>query len=321
VTAGRTRPAWATSRIALPVVIVLVVVVFAAIRPVFLSEGNIYDVSRRAGVLAILAVGQAMLVITGGFDLSISASMALGGVVGASVAIGQGTQAGILAALAVSVAVGLLNGVLVTRLRLSPLIVTLAMLTALRSIALVVTSGLPVYGMPADFGWAGTARIGIVSAAAAISAAVVVVCIAVMRLSPFGLHAYAAGSNPVASRLSGLNPSRTLALMYVINGLLVGIAGTILSSTVNSGQPNLADGMELQVLAAVFLGGVSIQGGRGSPIQVLLAVALLTLLTNGLTLVGVQSYVQLVVSGLVLIIAVSVQKVLDRPALAPAASG
>jgi len=289
-----------------------VLVGFAVLRPVILSEDNLADVSRRGAVLAILATGQAMLVIARGFDLSIGASMAVGGILGATAALSYGTFAGLVVGVGFCVAIGVLNGTLVAVLGLSPLISTLAVMTALRSLALLMTNGLPVYGMPPDFAWAGQATIGPLPTVTAVALVVCAAAIAFLGWAPSGRHLYATGSNPVAARLSGLNPGRILFAAYVVNGLLTGIAGAILTSTLNSGQPNLALGTELQVLAAVFLGGVALEGGRGSLFQVLLAVSLLTILTNGLTLLGVQSYVQLAVSGAVLIVAVVLQRLTRR---------
>jgi ribose/xylose/arabinose/galactoside ABC-type transport system permease subunit len=305
--------------LALPVAISVLVIIFASLTPVFLTVENFQELAKDGSVLAVLAFGQAMVVIARGFDLSIGGNMAVVSVAAATIAQQRGIAVTIAVGIMIGLLIGSLNGLLVAFLRMSPLIVTLAVLSALNSVTFIWTNGLPVYGMPDSFSWAGTSFLGPVPFTAAVAVAAFALVLFVMRLTPFGVHVYATGGNPSAARLSGLSPRRVLFSVFAINGALAGLAGIILSSRLNSGQPALGQqGIELQVLAAVFLAGVSLTGGRGNLSQVFFAVILLTVLTNGLTLVGVESYVQSIVSGIVLVAAISLQRLLLRkPVRAP----
>jgi len=293
--------------LSLPLLVLGLVLVFAVASPVFFSLDNLQQLLKDASALAILATGEALVVIAGGFDLSIGANMSVVSIVSASVAISYGTPAGIGAGLIAGLIIGAANGFLVAVLRMSPFIVTLAVQSILASLAFIWTNGLPVFGMSSDYAWAATGRLGPVPLSALVAAFVLTLLIGSARLTPFGVHVYATGSNATAARLSGLSPRRILLGVYTLNGVVAATAGIMLSSRVFSGQPALAPGIEVQVLAAVFLAGVSLAGGSGSLIQVLLAVILLQVLTNGLTLLGVQTYLQSIVAGVVLIFAIAVQ--------------
>jgi ribose transport system permease protein len=291
----------------LPVLIVSLAIVFSILSPVFFSISNLQQLLNDSSVLIILAVGEAMVIIARGFDLSIEGNMSLVSVATANIALHIGSAAGIGAGLIMGLVIGCVNGFLVARLAMSPLIVTLAAESILGSLAFIWTNGLPVFGLPDNFGWAATATVGPLPVPALLAILVFILAVTLSRSTPFGIHMYATGNNPSAARLSGLNPSRILFVTYAISGVLAAVAAVILTSRVDSGQPALAPGLSIQVLAAVFLGGVSLAGGRGSFFQVLWAVLLLEMLTNGLTLVGVQSYLQSVAAGAVLIAAITIQ--------------
>jgi ribose transport system permease protein len=312
VTAGLRAVRGHAGALALPVLIVAVSLAFGILRPVFLTLDNGQQLLKDSSVVLILAVGQAIVVIAGGFDLSVGATMSVVSIAFATMALPIGTPAAIVAALLIGLAIGCANGILVARLHLSPFIVTVAVASILRSAAFIRTNGLPVFGMPDDFGWAATGLVGPLPLTGVLAILVFMTGVVLARGTPFGVHLYATGSNRGAARLSGLDPDRILFSVYAMNGVLAALAGIMLTSRVFSGQPNLAPGIEIQVLAAVFLGGVSLSGGRGSLSQVFCAVILLEVLTNGLTLVGVQSYLQQVVAGAVLIGAISIQRLFSR---------
>jgi ribose/xylose/arabinose/galactoside ABC-type transport system permease subunit len=296
--------------LALPASVIVLLVAFSVLSPVFLTLANFQEIAKDGSVIAILAFGQAIVVIARGFDLSIGGNMAVVSIVTATLAQSHPLGVAIVVGIALGASIGALNGLLIAVLKMSSLIVTLAVLSGLNSIAFQRTNGLPVYGMPDSYGWAGSEFLGPIPIASAVAGLMFVVALTMMRSTPFGLHLYASGSNPTAARLSGLAPARLLFVVFVLNGAIASLAGIILSSRLNSGQPALGQqGLELQVLAAVFLGGISLAGGRGSLVQVLFAVVLLTVLTNGLTLVGIESYARSVVSGVVLVAAIALQRV------------
>jgi ribose transport system permease protein len=294
----------------LPIVTVLLFIFLSIASPYFLTGGNIQNISRQIAALAVAAFGQAIVIITAGLDLSVGATMALVSVFFAFGTLEFGITAGIIIALIVGIIVGLLNGSIVAKFNISPFIVTMGMASVARGVALTMTGGTPVSGMPKEF-----ARIGVDSFLGipiAIIIAVVVFAAAyfVLMRTRFGRHIYAIGGNREAARLSGVKVNWCLVRAYLACGLLAAIAGIILTSRVRSGQPTLGAGYDLQSVAAVVLGGVSLYGGRGNLIGVFFGVLFIGILSNGLNLLEVSSYTQQIIIGVVLILAIILDSML-----------
>jgi ribose transport system permease protein len=299
--------------LSLPIVILIVSLYFSQRSYVFLSGSNFDNITKQSAALAILVFGQTLVVISRGLDLSVGSTLGLAGILGAMAWQGHGAPLGMLTFLGTGLAVGLANASLIALFRLSPLIVTLGMLSVERALALIITNGLPISPMPENFKILGTESIGGFPIAGLFVATVFIGTYVLLRWTPFGVHIYAVGGNPRAARLAGINVTQVIFMVYVLNGLLAGLAGAILSSRVNTGQPLLGQGMELQVFAAVFLGGVALSGGSGGLVGVLFGVILIAILGNGLNLTNVVSFYQQLIIGWVLILSITLNRLLRGP--------
>lgn len=272
----------------------------------FLSQRNLMNVGRQASVVAIVALGQALVIIARGIDLSVGSVIGLSAVCSALVMQATGSDAlALTAGLAAGLGAGLLNGAMVTRLHINPFIATLGMLSVARGIALLLTGGIPVpYSGWAE--WLGAGRIsGIPVSVVMMFALVVIVHIAASR-SVTGREVYAVGDNPKAARLAGIDIARTRMIVFAFSGLLAGLGGIILAGNLASADPNLGMGYELDVIAAVILGGTALSGGRGSIIGVLIGAMLMALLNNAFVLLSISAYWQVVTKGLIIILAVGI---------------
>ncbi|MDR5773979.1 MULTISPECIES: ABC transporter permease [unclassified Caballeronia] len=288
----------------------------------FASEYNVTSFWRYNSMFALISIGMAFVIITGGIDLSVGAVAALASVV-AALASPHGGVAAVLAGSAAGLAVGLLNGLVITHLRILPFIVTLATSLGAHGLALLLGHNDAV-AISSDTSFAnfgqgdlfGLPIPGLVAAAAAIVGWIA------LRSSRFGRHALAIGGSEEASRLMGLNVDRTLVAVYAVSGLLAGIAGAILAAQFGAGQPNEGIGWELFAISAVVLGGTRLTGGDGSIAMTIAGVALLGLVfnllnfENGLGYISLSAYWQSVIRGLFLLLVIVLQaRVLNRKAM------
>ncbi|WP_322885570.1 ABC transporter permease (plasmid) [Sinorhizobium medicae] len=270
----------------------------------FLEPRNLLNVGRQASVVAIVALGQALVIIARGIDLSVGSVIGLSAVVGAVLMRDTGSETiGLVGGLATGLACGVVNGLLYTRLRINPFIATLGTLSIARGIALLMTGGIPVpFGGFAEFVGAGRIHNIPVSFLLMIVLAIIVHIFAVRTVT--GREIYAIGDNPKASRLAGVNIHYIRLFVFALCGLLAGLGGLILAGNLASADPNLGMGYELDVIAAVILGGTALSGGRGSIIGVIIGALLMALLNNAFVLLGISAYWQVVTKGLVIIFAV-----------------
>ncbi len=295
----------------LPALFVLAIAIFGIQQPRFLSLLNLTNVAIQSSYLVIVALAQTLVIITAGFDLSVGTSIALASILSAMAMTASGldpVSAILLAAvisLAVGAAVGIVNGTVVSLTRVSPLIVTLGSMTAVQGIALVVSNGMPVFGLPREFGQVfalgrlfGIVPVPVIGALAALF--FVYVLLAHTRL---GRHIYAVGANPRAAHISGVPVRLTVWSTYALTGLLVGFAAFLLTARVGSGEPNLGSNFPLMSIAAAVLGGVSLRGGEGNVFGAAMGAVFITLMTNGMDLTGIGSYTQMLVLGTVLVLA------------------
>jgi ribose transport system permease protein len=265
-------------------------------------------------MLMIASVGMTFLIIGGGIDLSIGSSNAVTGVVCALavVRLGLPVAAGILAGILCGGALGLLNGLMVTQVRLPPLLATLGMMVALRGGAFLITGGHTIYGVPNEYLWIGRGYVGFIPVPVLIMLAIFLVYLFLQRRSRFGLYMYAIGGDRVASRRAGINDRLYTILAYVNTGLLVGLSGVIASSRFGAALPNAGLNFEMDVITAGVIGGTSIFGGLGRLGGSLLGVLIIGMITNGMLLLNIHSYWQQVAKGLILIIAVGAETIKQK---------
>ena len=299
----------------LPFLLLIAVMVFGLISDNFLSTRNLMNVMRQTSYLTLVAVGQMFALITGGFDLSVGTIVALTSVVGAMVmaaiysampdmallAILLGSLAGILAGMSI----GAINGLGVSWFGVSPFMMTLGMASVGFGIALYLTGGTPVYGMPAEFGnLFGFGQIMGIPTPVLVSIVLFIGLYIFVNRTPFGRYFYAVGGNRKAAELSGINAGKVLFIAYLLCGGIAAIAGMLLTARLDTGEANIGASMPLQSIAACVIAGVSLRGGIGRIENVVLGALFIGLVQNGMNLARIESYLQTVVIGLLLIIAV-----------------
>lgn len=300
----------------LPILLVICII-FSLVTPNFLSLGNLINVIRQASINIVLATGLTYVILTGGIDLSVGSILGVTAVVAVLVSLVPVLSwFAIPVALLVGLGLGLLNGVLVAYLGLPPFIVTLGSYTALRGMAYLVASGTTVINRNLNFAWIGNNYLGPIPWLVIIAFLAVAISWFVLRRTVLGRHIYAVGGNPRAARLTGIKVSRVLLFVYGVSGLLAGLGGIMSASRLYSATGMLGQGYELDAIAAVILGGTSFTGGIGTIWGTLLGALIIALLNNGLTLMNISFFWQLVVKGLVIIIAVTIDRVRTRSSAA-----
>ncbi|EAU48304.1 ABC transporter, membrane spanning protein (ribose) [Salipiger bermudensis HTCC2601] len=295
------------SPLALPLIgLIVVSILMGFASENFFSVGNIMNVLRQVSIVAILAVGMTFVILTGGIDLSVGAVMALSGTIAAGLMVNMGLPGwvGLLAGLGVGVGLGIFNGVMVAWGRMPAIIVTLATMGIARGLGLLYSGGYPISGIPSWISWFGIGRIGIVPVPVIAMVIVYALAWVLLQRTPFGRHVYAIGGNELAAKLSGVKTQMVKLTVYGISGLTSAFAALILTGRLMSGQPNAGVGFELDAIAAVVLGGTAIAGGRGLILGTLIGAVLLGILNNGLNLMGINPYLQDVIKGLIILLAI-----------------
>ncbi|KAA8764490.1 ABC transporter permease [Burkholderia pseudomallei] len=284
-------------------VAVCVAMVFAS--DSFLSAANLENVLRQVSINAIIGVGMTCVILTGGIDLSVGSVMALSGTLAAGLLVAGANGAAALAAgIGVGVALGAANGLFVAFAGMPPIIVTLATMGIARGLALIYTGGYPIDGLPDWVRFFGSGKVLGVQMPVLTMLAVYALAWLMLERMPFGRYVYAIGGNEHATRLSGVRVSRVKLAVYTFAGLTSALAALVLTGRLMSGQPNAGGGFELDAIAAVVMGGTSIAGGRGSIVGTLVGALLLGVLNNGLNMIGVNPYVQNVIKGAIILLAI-----------------
>ncbi|MDR1137042.1 MAG: ABC transporter permease [Synergistaceae bacterium] len=273
--------------------------------PTFRNPQNLLNLLQQNAVNGILACGITLILIGGGFDLSVGATAALSGMVAAAVFIRAGIPLGILAALLASLAIGVTNGLLVAKVRVNPFVATLGTQIIVRGALYISTNAAPIYGLPVSWMKVGLGYIGPFPIATTIFVCVVVFSHVLLKHTPFGQYLLSTGGNEEASRLSGIRVDMVKTAMFAIGGIFAGIAGLILLGQTNTGQSSAASGYELNAMAAAVVGGTSLSGGQGSIPGAVLGVLLLGMVGNALNLMNVSPYWQPAVTGSILLLTVS----------------
>ncbi|ESY64615.1 ABC transporter permease [Mesorhizobium sp. LNHC232B00] len=303
-----------SSQLVLGVILAVLCIAISIAAPQFYSEANIIAILRQCALVLIVASGMTMLIITAEVDLSVGASLAFVGCIGMAVLNStHSLTLGMLAALAFAGGVGLFNGLVVTRLRVNSLIATIGTMMMLQGgVYLFTREAVQNHNQLASFTDLGAGYVGAAPVPVILAALIFVVAYVTLRFTTLGRYLYAVGANEKAVRLSGLRSERLKLFAFVVTGLCVGIAGMILSSLMNAGQPTAGRGFELTVIAAVILGGTSLLGGRGSLFGTLLGVLVLKVIDNGIIILGWNQDLQMVVPGVVIILATYLDIIRNR---------
>lgn len=287
----------------------LLCIIMGTMSPNFISGSNVLTILRQVSYYGMLSLGVMYVILTGGIDLSVGSIMCLAGLVSAHYSLAATDYqlplgAAVLIGLALASLCGFINGVLVAKVRLAPFIVTLATSTIIRGICLIYSDGRPITGYTDAYKMIGQTSQGIIPMPVLIFAVLFIITLIVLGFTLFGRYLYAVGGNEECAVACGINVTRVKTLAYTICGLLAGFAGIVLCSRLNAASPNTGEGYELNSIAAVVMGGVSLSGGRGNVFGVLVGVLIIGVITNGLDILNVSSYYQDVIKGLIILLAV-----------------
>ena len=293
---------------------ILIVIILTFATPNFMTAANIINVLRQVSCIGIATIGVGVLIIMGQIDLAIGSTFALAGIIaGLMVSTGVGgfglhPVLGYFAGIATAVAVSLFSGVVVAKARIPAFIVTMGMMSIVRGLALIFAHGMPVGNFPEGFTYLGTKSIGPIPWTIVIFLITIAVMWYIMEKRPLGRYIYAVGSNEDAARAAGINVDRVKIKTYLIEGILVGVAATVLAARLKSAAPAMGAGYELDAIAGAISGGVSFNGGIGSVPDMVLGALLIGVINNGMDLLGVEAFYKQVVKGSIIIIAVLIDR-------------
>ena len=301
-------------------VLIALVIGFTFGNNMFFTPNNIINLLGQMCLNALLATGLTYVIILGGIDISVGSTMAITGIVAAQICLKIGAELSVFSAMAIEIIVGVVVGAilgafigwLVAYRFLVPMICTLAMMSALRGLAYIISGGGPVYGLPNSFAVLGSGRIiqnglfpnGMIPILVIFTIIVVAVFHAILTKTVFGRQVFAVGSAPQVAHMCGINVKKVTLECYVICGICAGLAGIAAASKINNGHPATGVGFEMFAIASTVLGGTSLLGGSGSIARAMFGVAIIAVINNGMTLMGISAYWQQVVIGTIIILAV-----------------
>lgn len=289
------------------VVLLFVFLFFSFASPAFFTAGNLVNVARQVSMIGIASVGMTFVMLTGGIDLSVGSQITFVNIFCAWLMVRQGVHpaAAVLFVLVITSVVGYIIGWLVAELNMPPFIATLGFMNILAGLAFIISGGLPIFGFPPGFSTIGQGYAGFIPIPVIIMVLIVALGSFILNRTYHGRYFYAVGGNEEASALSGINVKLTKKLVYTLCGFFSGVAGVIMLSRTNSGQPTTGKGFEFDVIIAVVLGGVSTMGGAGMLSGAIAGVLIMGILSNGMILVNIGEFYQVVIKGTVLLLAVS----------------
>lgn len=317
---GRKKYATTLSRFQSLIALFVLCLILTLLTDKFLTVDNAWNVMRQVSVNICIATGMTLVVLTAGIDLSVGSVLALAGAIAAGLLkdgiqfpsqnlyVGFTLLGTVLAGIAVGVAAGCFNGFVITKFKVPPFVATLAVLTIARGLTFLWTKGFPLSNMGPAFDYIGTGWFLGVPLPVWISGIVVAFAVLLTRKTRFGRYVYAIGGNENAARLSGININKVKIIVYTIAGALAAVGGVIVTSRLDSAQPNAGISYELDAIAAVVIGGTSLSGGKGSILGTVLGAIIIGVLNNGLVLLNVSPFWQQVVKGCVILLAVIIDK-------------
>lgn len=301
--------------LSLIIALVLLVALIASQTEFFFSARNLLNIGQNMAVVGLIAVGMTLVIVSAGLDISVGSIAGCASVVCALLVVNtDSVTLGLLAGIGIGTMLGLVNAAIITLLRVNPVVATLATYSAFRGVAfLIAPGGRPVGVLDPDLRFLGSGRLLQTDTFPGIPVAFLIFIVAaivahiIMRQTVFGRSIYSMGGNPAAARLAGINLTSMKLRIYAISGALAGLAGVIVTARTSSGQPaSGTQGLELEAITAVFLGGALMSGGKGTIVGTLLAVTLIAVLSNGMNLLGIPTFYQLVAKGLLLVLAVAI---------------
>jgi ribose transport system permease protein len=289
--------------------LIVICAVFSVLSDVFLTERNLVNILQQSSINACVAIGMTMVIISGGIDLSVGPVAAFAAVLAATLLVqGYPLILAIGAALGVGLACGAVNGMLIAYGGLQPFIVTLGTLSLFRALALIYTGGNPVLGVPTAFRRLFASEIGIFPVPVVVVAGLGIVASVLLARTPLGEYVFAVGGNEEAARISGVPIARTKIAAYAMSGFLAALGAVILIARLGAAEPTLGNLWELEAIAASAIGGASLMGGKGSIIGTILGAIVLGAMRNGLTLMNVQAFYQLLATGIIIILAMLIDR-------------
>ena len=290
--------------------LIIIIAIFGLLVPDFLSQRNLVNILQQSSINACLALGMTLVIISGGIDLSVGPTAAIAAVITAALLVsGTPIPLAILAGLGIGVICGLVNGVLVAYIGLQPFIVTLGTLSTYRAIALIYTGGNPVFGLPPEFRSLFNGSVAGIPNSVLMVAVVAILAWVLLKKTPLGEYLLAVGGNEEAAYVAGVPIAITKITAYVISGALAALASMILIGRLGAAEPILGNLWELDAIAAAAIGGASLMGGKGSVVGTLLGAIILGSMRNGLTLMNVQAFYQLLGTGLIILVAMMIDRV------------
>jgi ribose transport system permease protein len=295
------------------IALLILICLFYILQPRFLSERNIYNIVLQVSILAPISIGMTMVILTGGIDLSVGSVLAFSQAVCAGLLLG-GTNILLccLVAIVIGTFLGLVNGLFIVGLRLPPFIATLGMMSIARGLQMTWTLGATLYSFPKAFSYLGTAHWFGVPAPIYLVIAVFIIFHFIMKYTILGRSIYAIGGNPQAARISGISINKVTIMVYTVCGLMVALGGLLQLMRLDAHESSAGNGMELEAIACVVIGGTSMAGGSGSILKTALGTLVYGVIINGLNIVGVNPFIQKTVIGLLIVFAVAVNTNLGR---------
>lgn len=280
--------------------------IFSILSPQFLKLNNIFNITKQIATLGICSVGFTFVLITGGIDLSLGYQISLINIICAFLMTKAGVHwiLAILISMAAGTFIGFLNGFIITKTGVAPLIVTLSMMQILNGLSYLISKGLPMFGFPKSFSVLGQGSVLSIPISLLFLVVIIAIGVFILNQTFYGRYFYAIGSNEEAAKLSGVNTGKVRILVYSLCGFFTSIGAILLLSRLNSAQSATGAGFEFDVLTACVLGGVSSSGGKGTMLGAFIGVLIVGVLNNGLLLLNVSEYIQLVIKGIILLVAV-----------------
>lgn len=305
------------TKIGIMLALILLIAFFALLpstRTVFLTSNNVLNILRQASTNLYVALAMTMVIILGGIDLSVGSIIALSGVVTGGLVAYNGLPVfvGVIGGLLVGLVFGAFNGLVISKTTIPAFIVTLATMNVGRGLAYIYTGGAPIRVISDEFNFIGAGYLGAIPTPVIYLIVLILIALYIMNKTKLGRYIYAVGGNAQAAKFSGINNAKVIFFVHVFSGLMAAISGVVLASRMFSGQPTAGDGAEMDAIAAVVVGGTSMSGGRGTIGGTIIGGLIIAVLNNGLNLMNVNSFWQLVVKGAVILVAVFIDYIRNK---------